>query len=79
MANEAPWTRCSRRSGAQFPTRTMVSRGACRRALTRVPEEPPLSFELRREDETRTAELLREGLVMAAVLLMRARNDRAAR
>ncbi|MDC0769779.1 LysR family transcriptional regulator ArgP [Streptomyces sp. HD] len=36
-------------------------------ALTRVPEEPPLCFELRREDESRTATLLREGLVMAAV------------
>jgi LysR family transcriptional regulator (chromosome initiation inhibitor) len=36
-------------------------------ALTRVPEEPPLCFELRREDESRTASLLREGLVMAAV------------
>ncbi|WP_030045560.1 LysR family transcriptional regulator ArgP, partial [Streptomyces resistomycificus] len=36
-------------------------------ALTRVPQEPQLCFELRREDETRTAELLREGLVMAAV------------
>ncbi|MEV8092168.1 LysR family transcriptional regulator ArgP [Streptomyces nigra] len=36
-------------------------------ALTRVREEPPLCFELRREDESRTATLLREGLVMAAV------------
>ncbi|MFF3849197.1 LysR family transcriptional regulator ArgP [Streptomyces sp. NPDC002328] len=36
-------------------------------ALARVPQEPPLAFELHREDETRTAELLREGLVMAAV------------
>ncbi|ELS50502.1 LysR family transcriptional regulator ArgP [Streptomyces viridochromogenes] len=36
-------------------------------ALTRVPEEPRLAFELRREDESRTATLLREGLVMAAV------------
>ncbi|MYT03646.1 MULTISPECIES: LysR family transcriptional regulator ArgP [Streptomyces] len=36
-------------------------------ALTRVPERERLCFELRREDETRTAELLREGLVMAAV------------
>ncbi|SDN41890.1 LysR family transcriptional regulator, chromosome initiation inhibitor [Streptomyces sp. cf386] len=36
-------------------------------ALTRVPQEPPLCFELRREDESRTATLLREGLVMAAV------------
>ncbi|WP_086724169.1 LysR family transcriptional regulator ArgP [Streptomyces sp. NRRL B-24085] len=36
-------------------------------ALTRVPGRERLCFELRREDETRTAELLREGLVMAAV------------
>jgi LysR family transcriptional regulator (chromosome initiation inhibitor) len=36
-------------------------------ALTRVPDRERLCFELRREDETRTAELLREGLVMAAV------------
>ncbi|MEY9988817.1 LysR family transcriptional regulator (chromosome initiation inhibitor) [Streptomyces sp. V4I8] len=36
-------------------------------ALTRVPAEPRLCFELRREDESRTATLLREGLVMAAV------------
>jgi LysR family transcriptional regulator, chromosome initiation inhibitor len=36
-------------------------------ALSRVSREPPLCFELHREDETRTAELLREGLVMAAV------------
>ncbi|MFF1720554.1 LysR family transcriptional regulator ArgP [Streptomyces sviceus] len=36
-------------------------------ALTRVPQRERLCFELRREDETRTAQLLREGLVMAAV------------
>ncbi|MFH0521496.1 LysR family transcriptional regulator ArgP [Streptomyces sp. M41] len=36
-------------------------------ALSRVPEGLRLSFELRREDESRTATLLREGLVMAAV------------
>ncbi|NUP19560.1 MAG: LysR family transcriptional regulator ArgP [Streptomyces sp.] len=36
-------------------------------ALTRVPAEPALCFELRREDESRTASLLREGAVMAAV------------
>ncbi|MZD07395.1 ArgP/LysG family DNA-binding transcriptional regulator, partial [Streptomyces sp. SID5785] len=36
-------------------------------ALARVPQDPPIAFELHREDETRTAELLREGLVMAAV------------
>ncbi|WP_328753111.1 LysR family transcriptional regulator ArgP [Streptomyces sp. NBC_00285] len=37
------------------------------KALTRVPGRERLCFELRREDETHTAELLREGLVMAAV------------
>ncbi|WP_338703496.1 LysR family transcriptional regulator ArgP [Streptomyces sp. Q6] len=36
-------------------------------ALTRVPEQPRVCFELRREDETRTATLLRDGRVMAAV------------
>jgi LysR family transcriptional regulator, chromosome initiation inhibitor len=36
-------------------------------ALTRLPEEPRLCFELRREDESHTATLLREGQVMAAV------------
>ncbi|MFC8347584.1 LysR family transcriptional regulator ArgP [Streptomyces sp. NPDC057280] len=36
-------------------------------ALTGVPDEPPLRFELHREDEEHTATLLREGLVMAAV------------
>jgi LysR family transcriptional regulator (chromosome initiation inhibitor) len=36
-------------------------------ALTAVRHEPRLCFELRREDETRTASLLREGAVMAAV------------
>ncbi|MBC7272366.1 MAG: LysR family transcriptional regulator ArgP [Streptomyces sp.] len=36
-------------------------------ALRRVPEEPPIGFELRREDEDHTAALLREGVVMAAV------------
>ncbi|MCZ9339031.1 ArgP/LysG family DNA-binding transcriptional regulator, partial [Streptomyces sp. TRM76130] len=36
-------------------------------ALTRVPRDPPLCFELRREDEAHTAALLREGVVMAAV------------
>lgn len=36
-------------------------------ALTRVPEEVRAAYELRREDEDRTARLLREGLVMAAV------------
>ncbi|MFF6990836.1 ArgP/LysG family DNA-binding transcriptional regulator [Streptomyces sp. NPDC010273] len=36
-------------------------------ALTRVPRELRVGFELRREDEDHTAALLREGLVMAAV------------
>ncbi|EOY52229.1 LysR family transcriptional regulator ArgP [Streptomyces lividans] len=36
-------------------------------ALTRIPREPALCFELRREDEGHTATLLREGVVMAAV------------
>ncbi|MET8664379.1 LysR family transcriptional regulator ArgP [Streptomyces tendae] len=36
-------------------------------ALTRLPKEPALCFELRREDEGHTATLLREGVVMAAV------------
>ncbi|MGW0797901.1 LysR family transcriptional regulator ArgP [Streptomyces sp. NPDC002692] len=36
-------------------------------ALTRVPRELRLGFELRREDEDHTAALLREGTVMAAV------------
>ncbi|MFD3513345.1 LysR family transcriptional regulator ArgP [Streptomyces sp. NPDC058657] len=36
-------------------------------ALTRVPQEPPICFELRREDEAHTTALLREGQVMAAV------------
>ncbi|MEV8532471.1 LysR family transcriptional regulator ArgP [Streptomyces sp. NPDC051211] len=36
-------------------------------ALTRVPQDPPVCFELYREDESRTTMLLREGQVMAAV------------
>ncbi|MCF2129689.1 LysR family transcriptional regulator ArgP [Strepomyces sp. STD 3.1] len=36
-------------------------------ALTELPPEPRLCFELRREDEAHTAALLREGVVMAAV------------
>lgn len=36
-------------------------------ALTRVPQDPPVCFELYREDEAHTAALLREGQVMAAV------------
>ncbi|WP_151772679.1 LysR family transcriptional regulator ArgP [Streptomyces abyssomicinicus] len=36
-------------------------------ALTRVPQDPPVCFELRREDEAHTSTLLRDGQVMAAV------------
>ncbi|WP_448321699.1 LysR family transcriptional regulator ArgP [Streptomyces sp. CO7] len=36
-------------------------------ALTRVPQDPPICFELRREDEGHTPALLRDGRVMAAV------------
>ncbi|MFK0237957.1 LysR family transcriptional regulator ArgP [Streptomyces vinaceus] len=36
-------------------------------ALTRVPQDPPVFFELHREDEGHTTGLLREGQVMAAV------------
>lgn len=36
-------------------------------ALARVPTEPPIRFELHREDQAHTVALLREGLVMAAV------------
>ncbi|MFB8041190.1 LysR family transcriptional regulator ArgP [Streptomyces hydrogenans] len=36
-------------------------------ALTRVPRDPPVCFELHREDEAHTAALLRDGQVMAAV------------
>ena len=36
-------------------------------ALTQVPQDPPICFELRREDEAHTTALLREGQVMAAV------------
>ncbi|RMB80032.1 LysR family transcriptional regulator ArgP [Streptomyces shenzhenensis] len=60
-------------SGAGEPTRVSVAVNADSLAtwflpaLRRVPQEPWLSFELRREDEDHTAALLREGLVMAAV------------
>lgn len=60
-------------SGAGEPTRVSIAVNADSLAtwflpaLTRVGREPRLCFELRREDETRTASLLREGLVMAAV------------
>lgn len=36
-------------------------------ALTRIPTQPRICLDLRREDEDHTATLLREGLVMAAV------------
>ncbi|MFB7277857.1 LysR family transcriptional regulator ArgP [Streptomyces hydrogenans] len=36
-------------------------------ALTRVPRDPPVCFELHREDEAHTAALLRDGQAMAAV------------
>ncbi|MBW5484160.1 LysR family transcriptional regulator ArgP [Streptomyces bambusae] len=36
-------------------------------ALARVPQDPPVLFELHREDESHTTALLREGQVMAAV------------
>ncbi|QOV33568.1 LysR family transcriptional regulator ArgP [Streptomyces ferrugineus] len=60
-------------SAAGEPTRVSVAVNADSlatwflTALTRVPAEPRLCFELRREDESRTAVLLREGQVMAAV------------
>lgn len=60
-------------SGAGEPTRVSVAVNADSLAtwflgaLTRVPQEPRLCFELRREDEDHTAALLREGVVMAAV------------
>jgi LysR family transcriptional regulator (chromosome initiation inhibitor) len=60
-------------SAAGEPTRVSVAVNADSLAtwflgaLTRVPEEMRLCFELRREDEDHTAALLREGLVMAAV------------
>jgi LysR family transcriptional regulator (chromosome initiation inhibitor) len=60
-------------SGAGEPTRVSVAVNADSLAtwfldaLTRVPREPALCFDLRREDEDHTAALLREGAVMAAV------------
>ncbi|MEZ7002984.1 LysR family transcriptional regulator ArgP [Streptomyces sp. AD55] len=60
-------------SGAGEPTRVSVAVNADSlavwflQALTRVPPEAGLCFELRREDEGHTAALLREGAVMAAV------------
>ncbi|MFF3488298.1 LysR family transcriptional regulator ArgP [Streptomyces sp. NPDC002701] len=60
-------------SGAEEPTRLSIAVNADSLAtwflpaLSRVPAEPPLCYELRREDQDHTATLLREGLVMAAV------------
>lgn len=60
-------------SGAGEPTRVSVAVNADSLAtwflgaLTRLPPEARLCFELRREDEAHTAALLREGTVMAAV------------
>ncbi|WP_372343268.1 LysR family transcriptional regulator ArgP [Streptomyces sp. KL116D] len=60
-------------SGDDGPTRVAVAVNADSLAtwflgaLTRVSGIPRVRFELHREDESRTAELLREGLVMAAV------------
>ncbi|MEU7059491.1 LysR family transcriptional regulator ArgP [Streptomyces sp. NPDC046197] len=60
-------------SSAGEPTRVSVAVNADSLAtwflgaLLRVPAEPRLCFELRREDEDHTAALLREGQVMAAV------------
>ncbi|MEU1696531.1 ArgP/LysG family DNA-binding transcriptional regulator, partial [Streptomyces hirsutus] len=60
-------------SSAGEPTRVSVAVNADSLAtwflgaLTRVPAELCLRFELRREDESHTAALLREGAVMAAV------------
>ncbi|MFJ2738593.1 LysR family transcriptional regulator ArgP [Streptomyces sp. NPDC087440] len=57
----------------QGPTRLAIAVNADSLAtwflpsLTRVPPEPPLCFELHREDEGHTTALLREGQVMAAV------------
>ncbi|WP_328557383.1 LysR family transcriptional regulator ArgP [Streptomyces sp. NBC_00358] len=60
-------------SGSGEPTRLSIAVNADSLAtwflpaLTRVPPELRLCFELRREDEDHTAALLREGTVMAAV------------
>ncbi|WP_189823876.1 LysR family transcriptional regulator ArgP [Streptomyces finlayi] len=57
----------------QGPTRLAIAVNADSLAtwflpsLTRVPQDPPLCFELHREDEGHTTALLREGQVMAAV------------
>ncbi|WP_328505051.1 LysR family transcriptional regulator ArgP [Streptomyces sp. NBC_00457] len=60
-------------TGAGEPTRVSIAVNADSLAtwflgaLARLPAEPRLCFELRREDEDHTAALLREGQVMAAV------------
>ncbi|MEV0224885.1 LysR family transcriptional regulator ArgP [Streptomyces sp. NPDC050704] len=60
-------------SGAEEPTLLSIAVNADSLAtwflpaLTRVPEDLRLCYELRREDEAHTAALLREGRVMAAV------------
>ncbi|MFJ2263856.1 LysR family transcriptional regulator ArgP [Streptomyces sp. NPDC087844] len=60
-------------SGADEPTRLSIAVNADSLAtwflpaLSRVPAELPVCYELHREDEDHTAALLREGLVMAAV------------
>ncbi|MYU21226.1 LysR family transcriptional regulator ArgP [Streptomyces sp. SID8352] len=60
-------------SGAGEPTRVSVAVNADSlatwflTAVARLPRDPGLCFELRREDESHTAALLREGVVMAAV------------
>ncbi|MER5296278.1 LysR family transcriptional regulator ArgP [Streptomyces pharetrae] len=60
-------------SGAGEPTRVSVAVNSDSlatwflTALTRVPEDLRLCFELRREDQDHTAVLLQQGLVMAAV------------
>ncbi|MCX5206516.1 LysR family transcriptional regulator ArgP [Streptomyces sp. NBC_00237] len=57
----------------QGPTRLAIAVNADSLAtwflpsLDRVPQDPPICFELRREDEAHTTALLREGQVMAAV------------
>lgn len=60
-------------SGAGEPTRLSIAVNSDSLAtwflpaLARVPEDLPVCWELRREDQDHTAALLREGLVMAAV------------
>ncbi len=60
-------------SGADEPVRLSIAVNADSLAtwflpaLSRVPADPPICFELRREDQDHTTALLREGTVMAAV------------